>query len=361
MRTFGIEEEFFLIDPGTSMPILPDAETARILYGVEGGGSNTTAEFLACQVESATPVCVEAAEALASLRGYRKELARTARELNLLPVGVGTPPLIPVGSAVITDQERYRNINAFLPGIGAEQYVGGLHIHVSIPDADTGVHVLNSLRPWLPVLSALGANSPFWRGGDSGFASWRSIQYRKWSVQGIQPHFLDAADYHRRLAFMLSSDVVLDAGHIGWAARLSGRYPTVEIRMVDAQMRPEDSLLIALLARALVDTALHRPEDPSIPAPEALDLAYWQGAKHGMTGNQLDPRSGGGTVSTDHRVSSLLEYVVRALEDNGDRELVEAGLARIKSEGNGAIRQRRSFAEGGFDRVLADAATEVSA
>lgn len=132
---------------------------------------------------------------------------------------------------------------------------------------------------------SLSTHSP----GKCEFASWRSTQYRKWSVQGIQPHFVDASDYDQRLGFMLSSDVVLDAGHIGWAARLSERFPTVEVRISDAQPCPEHSLLLALLVRALVGTFLSHPDKSSSPHPEVLDLAYWQAAKNGMTGNQLDP------------------------------------------------------------------------
>lgn len=360
MSTFGIEEEFFLIDQRTGLPAIPDHESIRALHDVRSGGSNTSFEFLACQVESSTPICSDAPQALGSLRDFRKELARAALDLHLLPVSMGTPPRIPPGTAAIADQERYRQMNAFLPGIGAEQYVSGLHVHVSIPDPDAGVLVLNALRPWLPVLSAIGSNSPFWRGSDTGFASWRSIQYRKWSVQGIQPYFFDAADYHRRLEFMLSSDVILDSGHIGWAARLSQRYPTVEVRIADAQLCPEDSVLLALLVRSLVDTFLARPEQPPNPLPEVLDLAYWQAAKHGMSGNQLDPGNGGASVTTAQRIGSLFGLVERALIANGDRDLVETALAQRISGGNGAARQRRSFARGGFRQVLADAGAEAT-
>lgn len=182
MSTFGIEEEFFLLHSVTGMPAAPDTATSATLLAIQGGGNSTQSELLACQSETATPICSDGPAALASLREYRQELARTAQGLNLLPVSLGTIPLVPAGPAIIADQDRYRRIHEFLPGITGEQYVSGLHVHVSIPDPDAGVVALNALRPWLPLLMAVGSNSPFWHGADTGFASWRNIHYRRWSV-----------------------------------------------------------------------------------------------------------------------------------------------------------------------------------
>ncbi|GAA1499267.1 carboxylate-amine ligase [Paeniglutamicibacter kerguelensis] len=360
MSTFGIEEEFFLLHPQTGLPAVPDAAASAALMSIHAGGNTTQSELLACQVETATPICVDGLAALASLREYRKELARTVQGLNLLPVSMGTIPMVPAGAAKIADQERYRRMHEFLPGISGDQYVSGLHVHVSVPDPDAGVVALNGLRPWLPLLMALGSNSPFWRGADTGFASWRSIHYRRWSVQGIQPHFADARDYQRRLATLLASDVVLDQGHIGWAARLSSRYPTVEIRIADAQLRSEDSVLLALMVRALVDTCLHDTSATDHLLPEVLDLAFWQAAKHGMKGNQVAPETGQAT-STEKQLAALLDHIRDALAANGDSDFVLSGLERLARGGNGAQRQRDSYARGGLRQVISDANEELTA
>lgn len=231
-------------------------------------------EWLACQIEYATPVCQNADEGLEHLRSFRRELAEAAGDNDLIAVGLGAAPAIPVESAMVTDTERYQQIGEHLPGIAAEQYVSGLHIHVSIPDQEAGVVALNAMRPWLPLLVALGANSPYWRAMDAGFASWRTIQYRRWSVQGIPPRFKDALDYRQRLERLMNSDVLLDGGHIGWAARLSANYPTIEARVADSQLRAEDSVLLALVVRALVDTAVENPGMAEDYPPEVLDLAF---------------------------------------------------------------------------------------
>ena len=360
MSTFGIEEEFFLLNPDTGMPGVPDAATSAALLDIHAGGNSTASELLACQVESATPICSDGPSALAALREYRKELARTVQGLGLLPVGLGAAPVVPAGPAAIADQERYRTLHEYLPGISSEQYVSGLHVHVSVPDADAGVVALNALRPWLPLLLAIGSNSPWWHGADTGFASWRSIHYRRWSIQGIQPQFADGEDYRARLDTLLASDVVLDQGHIGWAARLSGRYPTLEVRIADAQLRAEDSVLLALLVRALVDASLQAPATARPLLPEGLDLAFWQAAKHGMVGDQVDPGSRR-TLPTGRLLEALLQLVGEALSRNGDTDFVHAGLQRLARHGNGAQRQRNSFQRGGLAQVVVDAGEELTA
>lgn len=360
MSTFGIEEEFFLLDPATGLPAVPDARTRETLMSIRAGDSRSQHELLDCQVEMATPVCSSANEALASLRGFRRGLATTASGNDLQAVSMGTAPLIPVHPAHVSPTDRYREIHRYLPGISGEQYVSGLHVHVAIPNSEAGILALNGLRGWFPLLAAIGANSPLWRGEDTGFSSWRTIHYRRWSVQGIPPHFADSEDYYRRLALVLGADVVLDAGHIGWAARLSNHYPTIEIRVADAQLRAEEAVSLALVIRALVETSIHAPRNDSGLLPELLDLAFWQAAKHGLGGNQLDPETGRG-IPTEHMIAALKRRIRDALDESGDFELVDSTLDRLLRDGNGARRQRDSLARGGLAKVTADAAAELTA
>lgn len=354
MRTFGIEEEFFLIDPDTGLPAAPRRRVYNELMALAGGGGSTHPEFLSCQVERSTPTCTGRTEALESVSIGRRELAAAARTAGLRVLGLGTPPRIANGAAAVHPSERYYSINEFCGAVTAEHYLCGTHVHVGVEDLDSGIEAMNALRPWLPLLTALGANSPFWRGTDSAFASWRTIQYRRWSIQGIPPLFADARDYLRRMEFMLASDVVLDSGHISWGARLSTRYPTVEIRVADAQLGVSDVVLLALIMRALVSAGLHSPGRVPDPAPEALDMAQWQAAKFGIRGNHYD-LAAGTKCGMDGRLDALLRYIGPELEATGDSDYVGQGLSRIMREGNGALIQRRAFHSGGYGEVLDDA------
>jgi carboxylate-amine ligase len=218
---------------------------------------------------------------------------------------------------------------------------------VGVPDRDAGVAVLDRLRPWLPVLVALGANSPYWDGADTGFASWRTIVFGRWPVSGPPPAFADAADYERRTRDLVGTGAIRDLGQVYWQARLSERYPTVEIRALDVQPDVAGAVALAGVARALVTTALAeeaqgspRPADP----PELLAAATWHAARHGLGGSLITPgarlRRPAGDV-----VAVLLDHLGPALEESGDLPVVREGLDRLLREGTGAERQRRVLRE----------------
>ncbi|MFJ6416316.1 YbdK family carboxylate-amine ligase [Paeniglutamicibacter sp. NPDC091659] len=359
MRTFGIEEEFFIIDPRTGLPCAPPASARAELLALTVGGTSTSSEFLACQLESNSQIFTNGAEALIAAQTYRSVLSQVASELGFRALALGTPPRITTAPAIVSCADRYDAINSLCGGIAAEHYLSGLHVHVSIEDIDSGVIALNGLRRWLPVLTACGSNSPYWRGNDTGFASWRNIHYRRWAVQGIPPYFADAQDYERRMQFMFDSDVVLDSGHISWGVRLSTKYPTLEVRVADTQMNASNSILLALIIRSLVDSSLNGAPPRVPPMPEALDLAQWQAAKFGLRGKNLDPFDGTKS-SAAQMLRRLMDFIHHDLERNGDYDYVSTGLSRILEQGTGANIQRNRFDHGGFSAVFDEATASMA-
>lgn len=318
---------------------------------LEINGTVTRSEFLACQVESNTPILSSRHEALATVRAYRRELAIAARDHGMQVMASGTPPIISQSPAVITQTERYRELHALYQGITNEQYLAGLHIHVQIEDLASGVVALNGLRSWLPLLTACSSNSPYWQGEDTGFASWRNIHYRRFALHGIPPYFADVQDYERRMKFILDSEVVLDAANITWGARLSARYPTVEVRVTDTQLFGSVSVLLAVVVRSLIDSCLERGAACPPPPPEALDLAQWQASKFGLRGNHLDT-SRIAKVSAAKMLRNLVSFIQPALKRNGDFDFVADGLTKLLLHGTGAAVQRSLHARGGFPVLL---------
>ncbi|WP_228985061.1 YbdK family carboxylate-amine ligase, partial [Streptomyces sp. DH12] len=144
---------------------------------------------------------------------------------------LATSPL-PVSPAVGVN-ERYRWMERQYGIATREQLVLGCHVHVSVESDEEGVAVLDRLRPWLAVLTALSANSPFWQGKDSGYASYRSRVWQRWPSAGPTELFESPERYHRRVADMVATGAILDEGMIYFDARLSERYPTVEVRVSD--------------------------------------------------------------------------------------------------------------------------------
>src|SRR4051794_20663031 len=251
VRTVGVEEELLVVDAGgRPVPLGPDALEIASRRG-EGespqehdpaergddqpGDEATTAHLMpepkAQQLELRTSVCRSLPEVEKELRFWRARArsAAAAAEAQVAALATSPMPVIPVP----TEGDRYaRMLDAF--GLTArEMLTCGCHVHVSVADDDEGVAVLNRIRAWLPVLTALTANSPFWQGADTGHASYRSRAWQRWPSAGPTELFPDTAAYHRLVDDVLATGTALDSGMIYFDARLSERWPTVEVRTAD--------------------------------------------------------------------------------------------------------------------------------
>jgi carboxylate-amine ligase len=227
----------------------------------------------------------------------------------------------------------------------------GCHVHVSVEDDDEGVAVLNRIRVWLPVLTALTANSPFWQGAETGYASFRSQAWHRWPSAGPTELFADAAEYHQLIDAVLATDTVLDSEMVYFDARLSKKWPTVEVRTADVALRVEDAVTLAGLVRGLVETAA-RDARQGVPPPavraEILRVAAWRAGRSGLTGDLVHPLTGTPAPAADV-VAALLDHVRPALADAGDEERVTEGIEALLSRGTGADLQRRVHRESGGD------------
>lgn len=354
MATLGIEEEYLLLNPATGLPEAVADKVAHNLESLQVARGDIQRELLNCQIETATAVCSTLTEAEESLLNFRRQLDTAARKAGVRAAATGTAARIHEDYPELTDKQRYHDLKASAKGIVADQFVNGQHVHVSVPDKESGVQALNRIRPWLPVIVALSSNSPFWLDRDSGFASWRIVHYRRWPVQGCPPLFADAADYERRIQRLVDTGVVIDRGVLTWLARLSDRYPTLEVRAADVQLEAQDAVLIAALIRGLVVTALAEAEAgkefPDLDA-ELLDAAVWQAGRQGLAYKLIDPFSGLLLPARDV-VNLLVRRIRPALEEAGDAEWVDASLERLWTDGIGAERQRRVMAAGGMPALM---------
>ncbi|WDF32374.1 glutamate--cysteine ligase [Arthrobacter agilis] len=356
MTTLGLEEEYLLLEPQSGLPADRAPQVQSMLESApEVSEQEIQRELLSCQIETATPVCDTLTQAEESLLNFRRTLSDAAGRADSIGAATGTAPAIRQAYPELTDKQRYEELRASAPGIVGDQFVNGLHVHVGIPDQERGIQALNRIRPWIPLLTALSVNSPYWLGRDSGFGSWRVIHYRRWAVQGVAPYFTDAADYERRITRLGASGAILDRGVLTWVARLSDHYPTLELRACDVQLEAQDSVLLGALTRALVVTALREAEAdtaPVVPDPELLDAALWQAARDGLEHRLVDLSTGDPVPAHEH-LATFLEHVGPALESEGDTDWVDAGLATVRERGTGAQRQREAMRDGGVDGLLA--------
>lgn len=340
MRTVGVEEELLLVDPETGEPRAMSAAVLARAERDDAGQDVFEKELHEQMLEFATHPQSSMERLREEIVRCRGEAAQHAGEIGCAVAALATSPL-PVSPSVGVNR-RYRWMEEQYGIATREQLVMGCHVHVSVESDEEGTAVVDRLRPWLSVLAALSANSPFWQGSDTGYQSYRGRVWQRWPSAGPTEIFGSAERYHRRVAGMVATGVILDEGMVYFDARLSQRYPTVEIRVSDVCLHAGTAGLIATLARGLVETAAREwraGEEPPDPGVSLLRLAAWQAARSGLAGELLHPATMR-RMPAEAVVRALLDHVTEALEADGDLERAREECARLLRDGNGAQVQR---------------------
>jgi carboxylate-amine ligase len=358
VRTVGVEEELLLVEPGTGQPRAV-AETA--LEAVRqaaadpgpgrGSGPGAAVEALGFelqsqQLETNTRPCRGLDELDRELRRCRADAAEAAARAGVQVAALATSP-VPVEPELVGKSRYLEMARAF--GLTAyEQLTCGCHVHVGISSDEEGVAALDRIGPWLAVLLALSANSPFWQGRDSAYASFRYQVQGRWPSAGPADVFGNAAAYRETVAQMIGTGTLLDTGMVYFDARLSQRYPTLEIRIADVCLRSDDAVLIAALARALVETEAQgwrQGRTPLRRRGELLRLAAWRASRSGLSDALVSPLTGRPEPAAEV-AETLLGHVGDALAEAGDTATVRELLAALLARGNGAAFQRNAYRQG---------------
>ncbi len=364
VRKVGVEEELLLVDRETGElanaagHVLHEHRTERRDVPPPTASSDLEGELLRHMVETHTDPAVDLGEIGVQLRWARRTAIDAADDAGLGLAAVATAPLGTTEPAVSVNPRYERIVNEFGDtGRGAGTL--GMHVHVDIADDEEGVRVLDAVRPWLPVLTALSANSPYAAGRDTGYASWRQQVWTRWPTAGPAEPFGSAAEYHRVNGALIELGAALDPGMLYAEARLSATYPTVEIRVADTCTDLDDALLVVALTRAVVDTCARagRPRHPW--RTDLLRAAWWRAARYGLSGDLVHPVTAR-RVPAVEATQALREAVSDALAEAGDVDLVDDGLGRLASAGGGARRQRAAYERTGEIRaVVADLVTRT--
>lgn len=342
---FGVEEEFLLVDPASRAPVPVAAAVAERAAALLGGG-RVGGEITELQLEARTDPCVTAQQLYAQLAEGRRIAADAAAASGAAIVATGTPVLGGTIPPPMAQGERQDRGNATFRGLHDELAICALHVHVELPERDLALMVSNHLRPHLPALIALTANSPYWGDRDTGYASWRTLIWTRWPVAGPPPYFDSADHYERHVETLLDAGALVDRGTIFWDIRPSAKLPTLEIRIADVPVTAVESAAIAALVRALAVRALRkaRQGDPGPRvAGELMRLAYWRAARDGFEGHGVDVFTGG-LVPAALLARDLVAAARPILLEYGEADRVDGWLSRLEREGSGAARQRRAAA-----------------
>ncbi len=346
LLTLGVEEEYVLVDAVEPHAVEAIEEVyAQVPEELRGSVQH---EYMRSQIEVAGPPRLELSGLHQAMSHLRTELAAAADRAGVRLLAIGAAPAAGPAARVV-DKPRYHQMRERFGDLAPGGGMSGMHVHVSIPDPETGVQVLNHLRPWLPIFQAATANSPIFGGRDTGYASWRSMLWERWPTVGPAPYLESHEQYETLVSDLVASGAMLDEGMLYWYARLSANYPTVEIRMGDVCPTLDDAMLLAALARALVATLLHDIRDgllaPNVPHP-LLMAAHWRAAHDGLEGVNIDMATRESRPAW-RLMRQLFDYVRPELDRHGDLETATVLMGRLRAKGTGAARQRAVLAQRG--------------
>jgi carboxylate-amine ligase len=361
--TLGVEEEFLIVDRASGELVPRSHELVPLAR--EHLGAQVSAELNRCQIETATRIHTD-------LDDLRRELVDLRATLDEAASGIGCA-VLPLGThpwshwedqQVEEDRARFRQMEDQYQRVARQQVICGCHVHVGIADPDLVVAVMTRVRPWLPALLALAANSPFWNGDDTGYDSYRLEIWARWPTSGMPPRLEDREAYDRVVEQLRAADAIEDATHLYWHLRPSDRYPTLEFRATDVCLTVDDAVVMAGLARALARSCVREVLDgrPASPAtPELLEAALWRAARYGLAEELVSPSTMTLLPAADV-VAELLAKVGPDLDDLGDREAITTGIEGLLARGNGATRQRAAGPAGTVElarQAVGLAATEA--
>src|ERR671916_344985 len=233
-------------------------------------------DLRASQLEVLTPVCGTLSEVRAELGRLRRAVIRAAKEEGVRVAAASTHPFSHWREQPITARERYKKIVERERRMAEEQVVFGFHVHVGLSDREAALQVMNHARIWLAPLLALSANSPYWLGEDTGYASYRTQIWGSLSTAGPPGDFSSLAEHDPLVETLLASGVVADSTKVYWDIRLPEDLDTLEVRVMDVCSQADEAVMMAGLTRALVRACYERAEHEEPypkPRPELLRAA----------------------------------------------------------------------------------------
>ena len=346
--TLGVEEEYQIINPETRGLLARDGHAVQ-QWAQRALGEEAMPELLTSQVEAISPVCHTLEEVRAEILRLRREVNEAAEKEGGRIAAASTHPFSHWREQHTTPKERYKSIMESYQQLAREEVVFGFHVHVGLSDREGAVRVMNRLRVWLAPLLALSANSPFWLGDDTGYASYRTQIWGRLPTSGPPAPFESRSEHDALVETLVASGVVPDPTFIYWDARLPEKVETVEIRVMDVCSRIDEAVMMAGLARALVRTCYERGEREE-PYPktrsELLNAAHWLASRDGLEAKLLDVESEH-AIPAREVIEKLLTSTRPALEEAGDWEEVSALVRETLERGNGANRQRQAYERAG--------------
>ncbi|MCF8241522.1 MAG: carboxylate-amine ligase [Melioribacteraceae bacterium] len=336
--SIGIEEEFQIVDPETRelkshiQQILEDGKMVL--------KEQVKAEMHQSVVEVGSDVCENIQEAEIEVKKLRRNLAEVAARHDLRIAAAGTHPFSKWEDQRITDAPRYHGVVQDMQQVARANLIFGLHVHIGIDDKEQAIQIMNAARYFLPHIFALSTNSPFWKGRNTGFKSYRAKIFDRFPRTGIPDHFQSYSEFERYVALLMKTGCIEDPSKIWWDIRPHSKYSTLEFRVCDVPMLVEETLALAAICQAVV-AKLHKLMQKNLGFRLYRRLLInenkWRAARYGLEGKLIDFGKQE-EVDTHVLIYELLDFVDDVVDELGSREHLKF-IYEILKMGTGAKRQ----------------------
>jgi glutamate---cysteine ligase / carboxylate-amine ligase len=321
----GVEEEMMVLDAET---LLLAPRAAELIAAAEGSGLPGTlkGELFASALEINTEICESPAEAAEALEELRAGAVRLAEERGLRVAAAGSHPISRPEEQEIADEPRYEEFVAYAGVSARRQGVSGLHVHVGMPSADACFHALEGVLPWLPVVLALSANSPYLAGEETGMQSSRAEVLAQLPRSGAPPAFRSYEDWEAFIDRFARLGIGADYTRFWWDIRPHPKFGTLEIRMPDQPTSLDVTAGLTAVLLELCEAVLDRPQPDHDPASRGLyQQNRWAAARFGLQAELFHP-DGEHTARASELAAELAGERLDTSRTEADRQL-EVGRA----------------------------------
>ena len=350
--TLGVEEEYMVIDPATRE--LKSHDQKIVELAGKSYSDQVKAEMHQAVVEVGTGICGDVEQARKEISDLRRHVSEVATSLGLRIAAAGTHPFSHWSKQLITPNPRYDAIVNEMQEAARSNLIFGLHVHVGIKDKDMAIHIMNTVRYFLPHVYALSSNSPFWEGRNTGFKSFRTKVFDKFPRTGIPDSFTSWDEFKNYVDLLIKTNCIDNAKKIWWDVRVHPFFDTIEFRICDVPMRVEESIAITAIFQALVVKLYKlRMENMSfiMYSRALINENKWRASRYGLDGRLIDF---GIQHEKDTRdlIRELLEFIDDVVDELGSRHAIQYAH-KILHEGTGADRQLAVFAHtSSLERVV---------
>jgi len=341
--TIGIEEEYLLVDRDTRALVV-DPPKSLMIECEELIGEQVSSELLRSQIEIGTKVCNNIQEAREDLARLRKVIVDVAANHNIAPIAASTHPFSRWQDQKQTQKDRYEALTLEMQGAARRLVICGMHVHVGIENDELRIDLMNQMSYFLPHLLALSCSSPFWGGHDTGLKSYRLTIFDALPRTGLPERFDSWSEYQRHLQILIDAGLIEDSTRIWWDLRPSGRYPTLETRIMDVCTRVDDAIALAALLVChlrMLYRLRTRNQRWRIYTPMLIRENRWRAMRYSFDEGLID-LARGVVVPFDELLEEMLGLVAEDAEALGCTKEV-AAVRDILSRGTSAHRQLRDF------------------